>query len=90
MDPSERATGTRDEYYDLISVLYHGLHGAETAEAYAADAEATGDERLAAFFERHRGCTWGWPNKRRGCSASWRVRRRREDILRGPNRLAEV
>lgn len=89
MDPSEGATGTRDEHYDLISVLYHALHGAETAEVYAADAEATGDERLAAFFREARGRTWGWPNKRRGCSASLRVRQWRKDILRGPNRLTE-
>jgi hypothetical protein len=46
----ERTTGTRDEHYDLISVLYHGLQGAENCDRYAADAEASGDERLAAFF----------------------------------------
>src|SRR5919199_1049132 len=50
MDPGEQTTGTRDEHYNLISVLYHALHGAETTEAYILDAEATGDERLAAFF----------------------------------------
>ena len=50
MDPGERTTDTRDEHYDLISVLYHALHGAETIEAYIPDAEAAGDERLAAFF----------------------------------------
>ena len=59
MDPSEGATGTRDEHYDLISVLYHALHGAETAEVYAADAEATGDERLAAFFREEQGAHVG-------------------------------
>ena len=50
MDPGEQTTGTRDEHYNLISVLYHALHGAETTEAYILDAEAAGDERLAAFF----------------------------------------
>ena len=50
MDPGERTTGTRDEQYNLIAVLYHALHGAETIEAYVLDAEAAGDERLAAFF----------------------------------------
>src|SRR4051794_14265591 len=50
MDPAERATGTRDEQYNLVSALYHPLHGAENCEAYAADAEATGDADLAAFF----------------------------------------
>ncbi len=50
MDPGEQTTGTRDEQYNLVSVLYHALHGAETVEAYILDAEAAGDERLAAFF----------------------------------------
>jgi hypothetical protein len=50
MDAGEPTTGTRDEHYNLISVLYHALHGAENCEAYAADAEAAGDERLSAFF----------------------------------------
>jgi hypothetical protein len=50
MDPGERTTGTRDEQYNLVSVLYHALQGAETIEAYTVDAEAAGDERLAAFF----------------------------------------
>lgn len=50
MDPGEQITGTRDEHYNLISVLYHALQGADTCTAYALDAEAAGDERLAAFF----------------------------------------
>ena len=50
MDAGERTTGTRDEHYDLISVLYHALHGAENCEIYATDAAATGDADLAAFF----------------------------------------
>lgn len=50
MDADERTTGTRDEHYNLISVLYRALHGAETIEAYVLDAEAVGDERLAGFF----------------------------------------
>src|SRR5215212_2068428 len=51
MDPGEkRITGTRDEHYDLITVLYHALQGAETDEEYALDAEAAGDEQLASFF----------------------------------------
>ena len=50
MDYGEQTTGTRDEHYNLISVLYHALHGAENCDRYAADAEIAGDERLAAFF----------------------------------------
>jgi hypothetical protein len=50
MYDGELTTGTRDEHYDLISVLYHALHGAENCEMYATDAEAAGREDLAAFF----------------------------------------
>ena len=50
MDPGEQITGTRDEHYNLISVLYHALQGADNCTTYAFDAEAAGDERLAAFF----------------------------------------
>ncbi len=50
MDPGEQATGIRDEQYNLVSVLYHALQGAETIEAYVLDAEGAGDERLVAFF----------------------------------------
>jgi len=50
IDYGEQTTGTRDEHYNLISVLYHALHGAENCDHYASDAEVAGDERLAAFF----------------------------------------
>src|ERR671916_1765412 len=50
MDAGEQTTGTRDEHYDLISVLYHALHGAQNCEVYAVDAEGAGDRDLAAFF----------------------------------------
>ena len=50
MDPGEQTTGTRDEHYNLISVLYHALHGAENCETYMVDAEAAGKDELAAFF----------------------------------------
>jgi hypothetical protein len=50
MDPGEQTTGTRDEHYNLISVLYHALHGAENCEVYIADAEAAGQDDLVGFF----------------------------------------
>jgi hypothetical protein len=50
MDSGEQATGTRDEHYNLISVLYHALHGAENCETYMFDAETTGRGELVAFF----------------------------------------
>jgi rubrerythrin len=43
-------TGTGDVTYDLVSVLYHSLQGAETYEIFVADAEEAGDQELAQFF----------------------------------------
>jgi rubrerythrin len=42
-------TGTQDATYNLISVLYHALQGAETYAQYASD--AGGDQDLASFFQ---------------------------------------
>jgi hypothetical protein len=50
MDYGEQTTGTRDEHYNLVSVLYHALNGADTCDSYALDAETAGDQQLAAFF----------------------------------------
>ena len=36
-------TGTRDAVYDLVSIIYHALQGAETYGMYIADAEEVGD-----------------------------------------------
>lgn len=50
MEAGEQTTDTRDEHYNLISVLYHALQGADVCDRYALDAETTGDEQLAGFF----------------------------------------
>ena len=50
MDTGEQTTGTRDEHYNLVSVLYHALHGAENCETYALDAAAAGRADIADFF----------------------------------------
>jgi hypothetical protein len=55
MDYGQQTTGTKDEHYNLISVLYHALHAAENCDRYASDAEIAGDERLAAFFREAQG-----------------------------------
>lgn len=49
-DNSQGDTGTRDITYDLVSVIYHALQGAETTALYIADAEQEGNQELAAFF----------------------------------------
>lgn len=43
---TNQGTGTRDVTYDLISVIYHALQGAQTYQIYANDAD--GD--IASFF----------------------------------------
>jgi rubrerythrin len=45
-------TGTPDPVYDLISVAYHALQGAETYEQYAQDAQQQGDQELADYFRK--------------------------------------
>ena len=49
-DDSQGDTGTRDITYDLVSVIYHALQGAETTALYIADAEQEGNQELASFF----------------------------------------
>jgi hypothetical protein len=47
---AKREPVTRDEHYDLVSVLYHALQGDETLAQYIDDAEGAGDEELADHF----------------------------------------
>jgi hypothetical protein len=46
--PSSEQTGTRDDTYDVISVVYHALQGAENCQIYAEDSE---DDQLRDFFQ---------------------------------------
>ena len=50
MATCEHMTGTKDEQYNLISVLYHTLQGAETYEQYIQDAQQAGDQELVQFL----------------------------------------
>ena len=45
-------TGTSNATYNLVSVLYHALQGAETYHRYAHDADRSGDRDLAQFFHQ--------------------------------------
>lgn len=49
MERSKGNTGTRDVTFNLVSIMYHALQGAETIEMYVGDAQG-GDEELAQFF----------------------------------------
>jgi hypothetical protein len=46
----EENTRTSNPAYDLVSVMYHALQGAETYDRYIADAEQRDDRELADFF----------------------------------------
>ena len=43
-------TGTTDEHYNLVSVLYHALEGGSLYDKYISDAEGAGDDDLVQFF----------------------------------------
>ncbi len=45
-------TRTPNPQYDLASVLYHALKGAQTCDTYVKDAEQGGDNELAQFFRQ--------------------------------------
>jgi len=49
-EAGEQATGTQDENYDVISVLYHCLQAASEVGQYIQDAEQSGDQELVDFF----------------------------------------
>jgi hypothetical protein len=46
----EEKTRTSNPAYDLVSVIYHALQGAETYDRYVADAEQRNDRELAGFL----------------------------------------
>src|SRR6266851_7406209 len=46
----------RDEMYDVVSVLYHALQGAETCMQSLQDAQQAGGEKLLQFFQEVQEC----------------------------------
>ncbi|MPY85961.1 MAG: hypothetical protein GEV00_22485 [Actinophytocola sp.] len=50
MTRAEHATDTRDEHYNLTSVLYHTLQEADTIGRYIEDAQRADDDEVAEFF----------------------------------------
>ena len=53
---AEHKTGTKDEVYNIVSVLYHALQGGETCMQYLHDAHETGDQKLVQFFQEVQEC----------------------------------
>lgn len=46
----QQQTSVSNQYYDLVSVLYHALEAAQTASTYMQDAQ--GDQQLTQFFQQ--------------------------------------
>jgi hypothetical protein len=52
MQQSKGNTGTRDVTFNLVSIMYHALQGAETIDQYVGDADQGGsNDDLAQFFQ---------------------------------------
>jgi Mg2+ and Co2+ transporter CorA len=51
MTDDQAITGTKDKHYDLISVVYHLLQGAETYQMYIEDAQQAGDQEIVQYFQ---------------------------------------
>ncbi len=47
----KHSTNVPDKDYNLISVLYHVLKGADNCDTYIKDAEEANDRELADFFK---------------------------------------
>jgi hypothetical protein len=65
--------GIPDEIYDIVSVLYHALQGAETYDQYIRDAEQRGIRSWLNIFVRCRRRRYGARFGGRSCSPGvWR------------------
>ena len=49
---TQQQTGTRNEAFDLVSVLYHALEGAQACSKYCQDAQQIGNRDLEQFFQQ--------------------------------------
>ena len=56
-------TGTRDVTYDLISVIYHALQGAETYQMYEQDAQQEGVHEAASLFHEAHQSSRQWADR---------------------------
>jgi alpha-D-ribose 1-methylphosphonate 5-triphosphate diphosphatase PhnM len=51
MPTEPQQTRMDNQYYDLVSVLYHTLLSAQTLADYIQDAQQAGNQELAQFFQ---------------------------------------
>ena len=52
MQTGQSNTGVPNALYDLVSVMYHALEGGQTYSQYISDAQQSGDQELAQFFQQ--------------------------------------
>jgi hypothetical protein len=52
MQTGQGNTGVQNTQYDLVSVMYHALQGGQTYSQYISDAQQSGDQELAQFFQQ--------------------------------------
>ena len=50
MQSEQQQTSVSNQYYNLVSVLYHALEAAQTSATYMKDAQ--GDQQLSQFFQQ--------------------------------------
>ena len=67
MTSGEQVTGTRDERYNLVSVLYHALQAGETTQQYIQDAEKAATRSSSASSSRSSRRTASAPTGPRTC-----------------------
>lgn len=52
MATEQKTTGVSNEYYNLVSILYHSLQSAQTSNEYIQDAEKAGNKQLIQFLKQ--------------------------------------
>ena len=52
MATEQQMTSVSNQYYNLVSVLYHALQSSQTSAEYIKDAEKSGNQQLAQFLRQ--------------------------------------
>ena len=52
MQRSQTSNPANNLYYDLVSTLHHSLQAEQAYGCYAQDAQASGNQELATFFQQ--------------------------------------
>ncbi len=52
MQKGQASTPANNLYYDLVSTLHHSLQAEQAYTCYAQDAQTSGNQELASFFQQ--------------------------------------